>query len=106
LHIIKTSADQLLLLPIRSELIPDGRFQRKYMDWNGRNGLYCYNPTTDKTIAYRLHDNYIAGIMEDSNQSIWITTYSGLTKFTPVTNTFKNIFLRMELKEKNLTQIR
>ncbi|MBN1187999.1 MAG: response regulator [Bacteroidales bacterium] len=70
----------------------------------GGAGLILYNPTLDQTFLFTandgLPDNNIAGIIEDRNGIIWVTTYSGLARLLPDKKKFKNIYFEEGIKGK------
>ncbi len=71
--------------------------------WIGsyKHGLFRFNPSKNKFDHWQnttenlnlLSDNFITSILEDNNSGLWISTYSGLTKYTPdqVEQPFKKV---------------
>lgn len=61
--------------------------------WVGQEGLYLFNPTTNKFNIYTnkggLSSEFIKGITEDNFGFLWISTSNGLTKFNPNTRELK-----------------
>ena len=57
-------------------------------------GLNKYNEKTDNFTVinenYGLMSNEIAGILEDRNGDLWVSTYKGVFKFSPTTFEIKN----------------
>ncbi len=70
----------------------------------GGSGIIKYNPSNNTTRHFTsdndLSDNNIAGIVEDLNGIIWITTYSGLGRYSQDKGRFKNIYLERGIKGK------
>ena len=60
------------------------------------DGIYSFNPQTEKFVNYRndprnansLADDLTQGLTIDKNGNVWIATQSGLDKFEPSTNRF------------------
>ena len=67
--------------------------------WAGTywNGLYYFNPKTNKKGFYRyerndiesLSSNVVNGLFEDSKHRLWVTTENGLNLFNPKSKKFK-----------------
>ncbi|MBI3192978.1 MAG: hypothetical protein HYZ34_00765, partial [Ignavibacteriae bacterium] len=57
------------------------------------NGLFCFTPATETFVRFTetdgLPNNYIYGILEDENRSLWISTNRGLCRFEPNAKTWK-----------------
>ncbi|MBI3194527.1 MAG: hypothetical protein HYZ34_08700, partial [Ignavibacteriae bacterium] len=57
------------------------------------NGLFCFSPATETFVRFTekdgLPNNYIYGILEDENGSLWISTNRGLCRFEPNAKTWK-----------------
>lgn len=70
----------------------------------GGTGLVKYNPASNTTIHYTvlegLSDDNISGIIQDNSKDLWITTYSGLCRYSAITNKFKHVFLKGGIKGK------
>lgn len=81
------------LLP--SDIVRENTIRVLFEDHNGfiwvgtyKSGLYRFDPTTEeikhwKSIAgdrKSLSNNYVTGIVEDSDYNIWISTYNGFNK--------------------------
>lgn len=70
----------------------------------GGSGIVKYNPSTGQSIHFTkdngLPDDNIAGIIQDKNAHIWVTTYSGLSRYSKDNNTFKHVFLEQGIKGK------
>jgi len=62
----------------------------------GYYGLHCFDKTTEKpsviTTADGLPDNMIAGIEEDRDHVLWISTGKGLSRYNPRTKECSNFF--------------
>lgn len=64
--------------------------------WVGtqEGGLLLFNRKTGSfrrfTTAEGLPHNTVLRILEDNNGCLWMSTYNGISKFDPATNTFKN----------------
>lgn len=64
--------------------------------WLGTQGggLLLFNRKTGKSRQYTtsngLPHNTILNILEDRDGNLWLSTFNGLTKFTPSTNVFEN----------------
>ena len=66
---------------------------RDHFIWIGtyRSGLYRLNPKSEKLDHWfskpdnvtTLSNNYISSILQDNEENMWISTYSGLNKFNP-----------------------
>jgi len=58
-------------------------------------GLYKIDCDTYKAVSYQLGkeliSGYILGVSEDRQGNIWISHTSGISKYLPITNSFKNI---------------
>ncbi|MEL6864744.1 MAG: two-component regulator propeller domain-containing protein [Bacteroidota bacterium] len=58
------------------------------------NGLYCFNPKTESLVHYTtaegLPGNIVFGILEVSEEELWLSTNNGLSKFNPQVKTFTN----------------
>ena len=67
------------------------KFSHYRYDKNDANGLNKYNPTTNTFTTYRakndLSGDLIAGIPEDTQGNLWISTNNGLSKFDPQAET-------------------
>ncbi|MEP0861292.1 MAG: response regulator [Ignavibacterium sp.] len=85
------------LLP--SDIVRENSIRSLFEDHNGfiwigtyKSGLYRFDPTTEeikhwKSIAgdrKSLSNNYVTGIVEDSDYNIWISTYNGFNKLIEV----------------------
>ena len=65
--------------------------------WVGTtDGLFCCRKDTIETLHYTTEDglpnNVICGICEDEQHRLWISTYLGLTRYTPENGTFLNYY--------------
>ena len=60
----------------------------------GGGGLNRYNLQTDTFLQYHesdgLANDYVYGILEDSEGFLWVSTNRGLSRFNPITETFHN----------------
>src|SRR5690554_615707 len=60
------------------------------------NGLWHYNRKTNKFNSFTTKDglpnNSIYHIQEDLNQNLWLATGYGISKFNPLSKTFKNYY--------------
>ncbi|MEM6964036.1 MAG: two-component regulator propeller domain-containing protein [Bacteroidota bacterium] len=58
------------------------------------NGLFCLHPHRDTLIHYTVADglpgNTVFGILEVSDEELWLSTNNGLSKFNPLLKTFTN----------------
>jgi signal transduction histidine kinase/ligand-binding sensor domain-containing protein len=92
--------------PADSNSLAAGLFYSLVQDKNGllwfnseNEGIYSFNPVTEKFIHYRnntkdrnsLKDDLTQGLAVDKAGTIWIATQSGLDKLDPQTNTFTHI---------------
>ena len=65
-----------------------------YWIGTGGGGLNRYNPQTDTFTQYRevdgLANDYVYGILEDSQGFLWLSTNRGISRFDPRAETFRN----------------
>ncbi len=63
--------------------------------WGG--GLNKYNTKTDKWTLYTekngLCNNTVYGILEDSNNNLWLSSINGLSMFNPIIEKFNNYYV-------------
>ncbi|MBN2349748.1 MAG: hypothetical protein JXJ22_12955 [Bacteroidales bacterium] len=75
-------------------------FDSKGTMWIGTigNGLFSYNLQTGENKRYTVEDglthSFIYGLIIDKNDNIWISTESGLSRFSIATETFRNYDIR------------
>jgi ligand-binding sensor domain-containing protein/two-component sensor histidine kinase len=92
--------------PADSNSLAGGQFYSLVQDKNGllwfnseTEGIYSFNPVTEKFFHYGSNKKDINSLMDDATQglvadkagNIWIATQSGLDKLDPRTNTFTHI---------------
>ncbi len=61
---------------------------------------------SDRANKYSLSANRVTGIVEDKQQNLWISTFGGgLNRFTPATERFEKIDIRLSSGDKTFTDI-
>ena len=82
-----------------SDVVQENTIRILYEDHKGfiwigtyKSGLYRFDPTTEEIKHWKsnagnrksLSNNYVTGIIEDSNNDIWVSTYNGFNKLIDV----------------------
>jgi len=77
--------------------------------WLGTSGgLNLFDPATGEASAYRtaqgLPNDFVYGILEDSQGNLWMSTNLGIARFNPQEQTFKNFGISDGLQDNEFNQ--